>query len=52
VGTIVYMAPESLALGIVTEKSDVWAIGIMLYQLTHGHLPWKNSGNDKKLLKL
>lgn len=50
VGTLVYMAPESLTSSIFTEKSDVWSIGIMCYQLLHGKLPWKSSVHDKQAI--
>ena len=37
-GTLVYMAPEAFS-GIVHKKSDIWSIGIMLYQLIYDEYP-------------
>lgn len=30
------MAPESLAKGYYSHKSDVWAFGVVIYELFHG----------------
>ncbi len=37
-GTPAYMAPEVLKGGVFSEKSDVYAVGILLYQLVTGDL--------------
>jgi serine/threonine protein kinase len=34
------MAPEVLR-GVITEKCDIWACGILLYFILSGHLPFK-----------
>lgn len=39
-GTIGYLAPE-LELDDYDHSIDIWAMGIILYQLTYGHHPWK-----------
>ncbi|ACY15604.1 protein kinase domain-containing protein [Haliangium ochraceum] len=38
-GTWPYMAPEQLCMGLVGPRSDLWAVGIMLFELTVGHHP-------------
>jgi len=38
-GTPLYIAPETYKSAIVHPKNDVWAMGLMLYELTFGHLP-------------
>ena len=38
-GTLPYMAPEQFERGATDERSDLWAVGIMLYELLAGHHP-------------
>ena len=41
-GTPVYLAPEVIkAEGEVGRKSDVWALGVLLYLLSYGIVPFK-----------
>lgn len=40
VGTGEYMAPEQFR-NEVEPKSDVWALGVLLYEMTTGHLPFE-----------
>ena len=48
-GTPAYLAPEViLAEGNVGPKSDVWALGVLLYLLVFGFVPFKS--NDMQLL--
>lgn len=42
VGTTEFMAPEQFR-GRVDAKSDIWALGILLYEITTGHLPFDDS---------
>jgi tetratricopeptide (TPR) repeat protein len=40
VGSVPYMAPEQIEGGEVTGAADVWALGVMLYELTCGARPF------------
>lgn len=42
-GTFEYMAPEILLRKRQTKKTDVWALGILLYELFHGYAPFKGN---------
>ncbi|CAD8138121.1 unnamed protein product [Paramecium octaurelia] len=39
VGTPMYMAPETIQYNEYSEKSDIWALGIVLYQMIYKQMP-------------
>jgi TolB-like protein/tetratricopeptide (TPR) repeat protein len=41
VGTIAYMAPELLQGGAADARSDIWTLGVMLYEMTTGVGPFQ-----------
>jgi serine/threonine protein kinase len=47
--SILYRPPESFATGRYTAKGDIYQIGVVLYQLLGGHLPY--DGNDYLTIK-
>lgn len=42
VGTPMYMPVESLSRSYYSVKSDIFALGVILYELTHGRVPWSS----------
>jgi formylglycine-generating enzyme required for sulfatase activity/dienelactone hydrolase len=49
-GTVAYMPPEQLAGRDVDARSDVWALGVLIYQTITGRLPFV-AQNDVAMLR-
>lgn len=45
-GTLEYMAPEILSGTGHSFKADCWSLGILLYELLHGHTPLSQCGKN------
>lgn len=40
-GSIAYLSPECLETGLRDRRTDAWALGVMLYEMLAGHLPFR-----------
>ena len=52
VGTPTYMAPEQIVSSIVDGRSDVYAAGVMFFEMICGRLPYPPYDSPTKLLKI
>jgi serine/threonine-protein kinase len=46
-GTIAYMAPEQFVTGHSSVQSDLWALGVILYELSSGRHPFARPDGDE-----
>jgi serine/threonine protein kinase len=42
IGTLEYMSPEQLKGGHADARSDIWALGVLLYETMTGHVPFES----------
>ena len=46
VGTPMYMSPQVLKGKPYTNKTDVWSLGVLAYEMMFGRTPWQGNSED------
>lgn len=46
-GTPAYMAPEALLHSVYSEQSDIWSLGVTLYQMLTGKVPFSSTAEQE-----
>lgn len=41
IGTLEYLSPEQLMGGVADARSDIWALGVLLYEIAVGRVPFE-----------
>jgi serine/threonine protein kinase len=49
IGSPIYMSPEGLINNIYGPKTDIWAFGMLIYELLHGETPFSHCKSEHEL---
>ncbi len=52
VGSPAYMAPERVRAGVGTAQTDIWSVGVVLFEMLTGELPFEGATNSAMLASI
>jgi serine/threonine protein kinase len=52
VGTVAYMSPEQVRGREIDHKADIWSLGVVLYEVLAGELPFRGEGDQATIYSI